>query len=127
MCPSAQFLYGSWTIYIAQTRPYISCAPHTQGRGTHLSEIREEDDGGDEDDGLLVDDVELLGDGGGGETRAEDGGAGLGEEAGGRRELVDELRRALGGGLRRGRGRHCAPVRVFFDVLCLLQKNEEKN
>ena len=68
-------------------------------RSTYLRNVSEEDQVPDSDDGLLVHDIQLLGDGSGKETAAEDCGASLGDEVGGRREFVDDLRRALGGWL----------------------------
>lgn len=72
---------------------------------THLADVGEDNERRDEDDGLLVDDVELGGDGGGGSADTEEGGAGLGDEAGRRGQLLDDLGRALLGGGRVG-GHH---------------------
>lgn len=72
--------------------------------GTHLVDEGNEDEEARGNDGLLVDDVELLRDGGGEKARAEDGGAGFGDETGGGGEGVDDLGRALfRRGLRRAR------------------------
>ena len=66
---------------------------------THLGDVRNQNRKPSQNDGLLVDDVELLRDGRRNETTSEDGGAGLGDEVRGGGELVDDLRRTLGGGL----------------------------
>ena len=67
----------------------------------HLGNVGEDNCGRDEDNGLLVDDIELLGDGGGGKTNTGEGSAGLGDNAGRRGKLLDELIGAVGGvGLR---------------------------
>jgi len=52
------------------------------------AEKQEETDG---DHSLLVHHIEFLGDGGGNQTRTEDDSTGLGDQVGGRRELVDDL------------------------------------
>ena len=58
---------------------------------TCLGDEAEEQEETDGDHSLLVHHVELLGDGGGNQTRAEDDSAGLGDQVGGRRKLVNYL------------------------------------
>ena len=71
---------------------------HRRVKITHFAKVGENDGRGNQDDRLLVDDVELLRDGGSGSADTEESGAGLRDQVGRRRQLLDEL-----GGAFRGR------------------------